>query len=313
VAAGATTEVSLVSLNAHGGSQLITSVTVSHSDHLQHQAEVLLSPLYQLEGDADTWRDWRKTAMLIKHLTRRRLAARYLGSILGFLWSLLNPLLMMGVYTFVFCFVFRATMPGIPYPVFFLTGILAWNFFNVAVMNAATSVVENASILSKNYFPREVLPVSAVLSNAVSYLATIPILFLFNFIFGIVPSFTLLLLPLVFLLLLLVATGVGLIMASLIPFFHDLLHLLDVLFTAWFFATPVLYPMSFLSGDLPTSLLLLYQLNPMVGVVCLARAAFLGEQVPIAAVILSALGGICLLGLGLWVFSRMESHFCDAY
>lgn len=281
-------------------------------EYMQQQAKELLSPVYRLEGEANTWRDWRKTAMLIKHLTRRHLAARYRGSILGFLWSLLNPILMMCVYTFVFCFVFRATVPGIPYPVFFLTGILAWNFFNVAVMNAATSVVDNASLLSKSYFPREVLPVSAVLSNAVNYLAMIPILLVFNLIFGIVPSFTVLLLPLAFLLLLLVATGVGLIMASLVPFFRDLLQLLDILFMTWFFATPVLYPMSFLSKDLPASLLLLYELNPMVGAICLTRAVFLGEPVHVAAIAMSALGGLCLLGMGTWVFSHMMPRFCDA-
>jgi ABC-2 type transport system permease protein len=279
---------------------------------MRQQAKELLSPVYQLEGEADTWNDWRKTAMLIKHLTKRRLAERYQGSILGFLWSLLNPLLMMCVYTFVFCFVFHATMPGIPYPVFFLTGMLAWNFFSVAVMSAATSIVNNAAILSKNYFPREVLPVSAVLSNAVNYLATIPVLIVFNLILGVVPSFAFLLLPLMCLLLLLVATGVGLIMASLVPFFHDLLYLLDILFMAWFFATPVLYPMSFLPGGLSNSSLVLYQLNPMVGTICLTRAVFLGEPISVATVAMSALGGISLFGLGVLVFSRMEPHFCDA-
>src|SRR5262245_8957251 len=103
----------------------------------------LLPPSYHLEDTTDPWSDWFQVAMLVKHLTRRHLAARYRGSLLGFIWSFLNPLLMMGVYTFVFRFVFRATVPGIPYPAFFLTGILAWNFFSTAVMNATTSVADN--------------------------------------------------------------------------------------------------------------------------------------------------------------------------
>ena len=105
-------------------------------------AKDFLPPSYRLEGTQEPWSDWFQTVMLVKHLTRRHLAARYRGSLLGFIWSLLNPLLMMGVYTFVFRFVFRATIPGIPYPAFFLTGILAWNFFSVAVMNATTSVAD---------------------------------------------------------------------------------------------------------------------------------------------------------------------------
>src|SRR5205823_7476539 len=123
--------------------------------------ENLLAPVYQFEGDANVWSDWRKTAMLVKHLTWRHLAARYRGSALGFVWSLLNPMLLMGVYTFVFRFIFRATVPGVPYPVFFLTGILAWNFVNIAAMNAAVSLVDGATLINKIAFPRIVLPLSA--------------------------------------------------------------------------------------------------------------------------------------------------------
>jgi ABC-2 type transport system permease protein len=282
---------------------------------MQHKTATtagLLRPVYRLEGDADTWRDWHKTAMLVKHLTRRHLAARYRGSMLGFVWSFLNPLLMMCVYTFVFRFVFRATVPGIPYPVFFLTGILAWNSFSIATMNAATSIADNVSLVNKIYFPRIALPLSAVLSNAINYVATIPLLLIFNLLFGIVPTSTLLLLPLVLVLLLCVATGAGLIAAGITPFFRDLLQLLDVLFTAWFFATPVLYPMSFLEQQLPASLLTLYHLNPMVGTMRLVHAVFLGEPVPFAAVAMAVSGALCLLGVGTWLFSRQALRFSGA-
>src|SRR6266571_2720861 len=100
----------------------------AHMQYAVAPTESLLDPVYQCEGDADVWSDWRKTATLVKHLTWRHLAARYRGSVLGFVWSLLNPVLLMGVYTFVFSIIFRTTVPGVPYSVFFLTGILAWNF-----------------------------------------------------------------------------------------------------------------------------------------------------------------------------------------
>src|SRR5437870_4030606 len=142
--------------------------------------EKLLAPVYESAGAANVWSDWRKTATLVKHLTRRHLAARYRGSALGFVWSLLNPVLLMGVYTFVFHFIFRATVPGVPYPVFFLTGILTWNFVNIAAINAAVSLVDGAALINKIAFPRIALPLSAVFSNAVNYLMTLPLLVIFN-------------------------------------------------------------------------------------------------------------------------------------
>lgn len=272
----------------------------------------LAHPAYILEGEADTWGDWRKTAALLKHLTQRHLAARYRGSMLGFIWSFLNPLLLMCVYTFVFRFVFRATVPGIPYPAFFLTGILAWNFVSIAIMNAATSVVDNVSLINKVYFPRIVLPLSAVLSNAVNYLVTLPLVLGFNLAFDIVPGVSFLLLPGALLVLVLVATGMGLLVASLAPFFRDLLQLLDVVFTAWFFATPVLYPMALLEQHLPTPLLVLYHLNPMVGAIRLVHSVFLATPVPAMAVAMAMGGAVGLLGLGIWSFARLAPHFSDA-
>jgi ABC-2 type transport system permease protein len=273
--------------------------------------EELLAPVYEFEGAADVWSDWRKTATLIKHLTRRHLAARYRGSTLGFVWSLLNPVLLMGVYTFVFRFIFRATVPGVPYPVFFLTGILAWNFVNIAAINAAVSLVDGAALINKTAFPRIALPLSAVFSNAVNYLMTLPLLITFNLVFGIAPTPLLLLLPFALLLLLLMATGVGLLLAALIPFFRDLQHLIEVVFTMWLFLTPVLYPMSLVTQNLPEGLLPLYKLNPMVGIMDLIHAVFLGQPWPSSSLIVAVVGVLCLLSLGLLVFQRLAMRVSE--
>jgi ABC-2 type transport system permease protein len=273
--------------------------------------EELLAPVYEFEGAANVWSDWRKTATLVKHLTRRHLAARYRGSTLGFVWSLLNPVLLMGIYTFVFCFIFRATVPGIPYPVFFLTGILAWNFVSIAAINAAVSLVDGASLIKKTAFPHFALPLSAVLSNAVNYLMALPLLVIFNLLFGIAPTLSLLLFPCVFLLLLLVALGVGLLLAALMPFFRDLQHLIEALFTMWLFLTPVLYPMSLVMQNLPEGLLSLYKLNPMVGIMRLVHAVFLGQPWPGWSLAVAVAGVLCLLGLGLWVFQRLAMRVSE--
>lgn len=273
--------------------------------------EPLLDPVYQCEGEANIWSDWRKTATLVKHLTRRHLAARYRGSALGFVWSLLNPLLLMGVYTFVFSIIFRTTIPGVPYHVFFLTGILAWNFISIAAMNAAVSLVDGAPLIKKAAFPPIVLPLSAVLSNAINYVVTLPLLILFNLLFGIVPTLSLLLLPCALLLLLLMATGVGMLLAALMPFFRDLQHLIEALFTIWLFLTPVLYPMTLVTQNFPESLLPLYKLNPMVGIMRLVHAIFLGQPWPGRSLAVAIAGVLCLLSFSLWVFQHLAIHVSE--
>ena len=263
-----------------------------------------LVAVYEFDRKDNVWSDWHKTAMLIKHLTWRHLAARYRGSSLGFAWSLLNPLILMGVYTFVFRYIFRATVPGVPFPVFLLTGILAWNFFSSAALNAAVSLVSGASLINKAAFPRIALPVSAVLASAVNYAVTIPILIAFGMLFGVFPTFLLLLLPGALLLILLLAIGVGALLSALMPFFNDLQHLIEVALTIWFFLTPVVYPMS----QVPEGLAPFYRLNPMVGLIELVHSVFLGQDLPFRSLATAVAGVVVVLGAGLLVFRRVAKH-----
>ena len=263
-----------------------------------------LVAVYEFDRKDNVWSDWHKTAMLIKHLTWRHLAARYRGSSLGFAWSLLNPLILMGVYTFVFRYIFRATVPGVPFPVFLLTGILAWNFFSSAALNAAVSLVSGSSLINKAAFPRIALPVSAVLASAVNYVVTIPIMIAFGMIFGVFPTFFLLLLPGALLLILLMAIGVGALLSALMPFFNDLQHLIEVALTIWFFLTPVVYPMS----QVPEGLVPFYRLNPMVGLIELVHSVFLGQDLPFRSLAFAVAGVVVVLGAGLLVFRRVAKH-----
>ena len=263
-----------------------------------------LVAVYEFDRKDNVWSDWHKTAMLIKHLTWRHLALRYRGSSLGFAWSLLNPLILMGVYTFVFRYIFRATVPGVPFPVFLLTGILAWNFFSSAALNAAVSLVSGSSLINKAAFPRIALPVSAVLASAVNYAVTIPILIAFGMLFGVFPTFFLLLLPGALLLILLMAIGVGALLSALMPFFNDLQHLIEVGLTIWFFLTPVVYPMS----QVPEGLVPFYRLNPMVGLIELVHSVFLGQDLPFRSLAIAVAGVVVVLGAGLLVFRRVAKH-----
>jgi len=270
-----------------------------------------LAPSYVIEGYSG-WREWRRTATLVKHLTRRQLALRYRGSAFGFFWSLVNPIMMMVVYTFVFQYVFRISAPGVPYPVFFLTGILAWNFVHIATMNCAVSIVDNHSLISKAYFPRVVLPLSAVTSNLINYLVSIPVLLVFSLFFGMFPTKSLLLLPVALLFLVVLALGLGLITAAVTPFFRDLIQILELFFLAWFFASPVLYPTTLPQENLPPNVYALYQLNPVVGAQSLVRAVFLGQPMDGSAVLVSIAVSLVLLALGWWWFHRSAPRFPTA-
>lgn len=270
------------------------------------------APRYVADGAADPWRDWRRTAGLLMHLTRRHLAARYRGSMLGFFWSLLNPILMMVIYTFVFQYIFRLSEPGVPYPVFFLTGLLSWNFVQTATLNGSTTIVDNYTLIQKAWFPRWTLPASAVLSNAFNYVVSLPLLLAFCWIFGVVPGWTLVLLPVAVLQMLGVAFGLALITSSLTPFFRDLVQLLEVLFIGWFFATPVLYPASLPRANLSPSMFAVYELNPMAGMISLVRIVFLGERVPASTLVISWIGTALFLLVGALIFRRLAPRFSSA-
>jgi lipopolysaccharide transport system permease protein len=148
------------------------------------------------------------------------------------------------------------------------------------------------------------LPISAVLANAVNYLVALPLLLLFIFLSGVAPTPFLLLLPCAFLLLTLMAIGLGSLLASLMPFFLDLQHLIEVLFTMWFFMTPIVYPIS----QVPESWRSWYALNPMVGIVELTHTVFLGQPFHDRSLIVAVAGCLGILAIGLRVFRRLAPH-----
>jgi ABC-2 type transport system permease protein len=260
-------------------------------------------PVYEVVGDAN-WNSWSKTASLIKHMTWRSLASRYRGSVLGFVWTLVNPVMLMFVYTFVFKNIFGQNAAGVPFPVYLMTGLLAWNFFSTAAIQASVSLVSGTSLVSKSTFPRIVLPVSAVLANAVNYLIALPLLIVFIVISGVSLTPSLLLLPCVFILLTVFAIGLGALLSSLMPFFQDLLHLIEVFFQMWMFLTPIVYGI----GLIPDAWRSWYALNPMVGIVEFAHTVFLGQPLHYRSLALSVVGTLGILMIGLWVFRRLAPH-----
>jgi len=195
---------------------------------------------------------------LIFSLVSRELKVKYKGSVLGFFWSLLNPLVMLVVYTVAFKYIIRVRVEN--FPVFFLCAFLPWSFLHSSLSMSVGSIKDNGNLVKKVYFPREALPLSVVLSNLVQFLLTFLILIPALLLFKIELGLPLLLLPLIILFQTGFNLGLSFFFSSFNVFFSDVKHLLEIFLQIWFWLTPIIYPISFVPERFQT----LYSLNPAV-------------------------------------------------
>ncbi|HMR63231.1 MAG TPA: ABC transporter permease [Anaerolineae bacterium] len=185
---------------------------------------------------------------LIRNLVVRDLKVRYRNSVLGILWSLFNPLLMMLVFTLVFTVMTRPYSVD-KFPIFVLCAILPWNFFSAAVIGSIRSIIDNSALVNKVYFPREILTISVILAGLVNFLIALLVLFPLLFIFQISLTPWILFLPAIVVVQLLFTLGFGMLMATANVFYRDTQVIMEVLMLAWFFMTPIFYPFSILNND----------------------------------------------------------------
>lgn len=249
---------------------------------------------------------------LARNFTIRNLKLKYKGSLLGFLWSFITPLLMMVVYTLVFRWIIRIEVEY-PFALFLLTGLLPWIFFANSLTMAANSIIESANLIKKVYFPREIIPLSAVLSMLINFLFALVILVFFMIYYKLPPHPPLVMLPVVIVIHLGFTLGLSLIFSALSVFFRDMLHIIEILLLVWFYAVPVIYPISYVESNLPSLgswVLTWYKLNPMVSITELYRCALLYNQWPPVAMIGQAvLWAIVALVSGSVIFSKLEPSF----
>lgn len=245
---------------------------------------------------------------LLRNLVARDLKVRYRNSVLGFIWCLLNPLLMMGVFTFVFTILMKSAIPN--FPVFILVGILAWNFHTTAVTGAIGSIIHNSGLVMKVYFPREVLPLSAVLSNAVNFVLALIALFAMIALYHIQLSASLLVLPLILVIQIVFASGIALFLAALTVFYRDVEIITETVLTAWFFLTPIIYRMEDL---FPAYSRIMYIFNPMASIVEAYRNVLYSGGMPgvdfLARTLFSSL---VVLVIGYAFFRRSAKRFGEA-
>jgi lipopolysaccharide transport system permease protein len=245
---------------------------------------------------------------LLYFLTWRDIKVRYKQTVLGAAWAIIQPLFMMLVFSLFFGKLAGVPSDGIPYPVFTFCGLLPWQLFAYSVTQAGNSLVGSQNLITKVYFPRLVVPISAVLGGVVDFAIAFLLLLAMIFYYGIVPGWQMVALPGLVLLAVLTALGVGLWLSALNVQYRDVRYTIGFMVQFWLFATPVAYP----SSIVPEKWRVLYALNPMVGVVDGFRWALLGKpSSPGMPLLISVIVVLMLLAGGLYYFRRMEQQFAD--
>jgi lipopolysaccharide transport system permease protein len=244
---------------------------------------------------------------LLYFLTWRDIKVRYKQTALGAAWAIIQPVFMMLVFSLFFGRLAKVPSDGIPYPIFTFCALLPWQLFAHALTESSNSLVANERLITKVYFPRLVVPISAVLGGLVDFAIAFVILLLMMFYYGIVPTAAVVALPGFILLAIMTALGVGLWLSALNVQYRDVRYTINFLIQFWLFATPVAYP----SSIVPEKWRALYGLNPMAGVVEGFRWALLGNKPPGALLWVSVASVIVLLIGGLYYFRRMEQQFAD--
>ncbi len=249
---------------------------------------------------------------LLFSLTKKELKVKYRGSVLGFFWSLLNPVLMMLVYSFVFSMILRQGIQE--FAIFLLCALLPYNFFSNSVNYGSGSIISNANLVKKIYFPKEIIPLSIVLSNLINFMLELVVLFIVLSIFGYKFYMYLYLLPLVILVQVIFVSGISMLISALNVFFRDLQHLITILMLVWFFATPIIYPLSMV----PERFQFWMQLNPMAVFASYYRNIFYfvkypeGMQWPSLEIIIICLGiTFIFFFAGYYVFKKLEPKFAE--
>lgn len=260
---------------------------------------------------------------LVSNLTQRELKGKYKRSLLGWGWSLVNPLATMAIYTLVFSFVLRVDAPpgertGIDvFALWLLCGLLAWNFVSGSITAGINALVSNGNLIKKVYFPREALVASAVLALVITLGIELGVLAVALLIFGNVVLPWLPVLAVLVVLLTAFAMGIALGLSVLNVYFRDAQYFVGIFLQLWFYATPILYPVSYVQAKagievLGVSVYTLYQLNPMAQFVEAFRDVLYDQRFPTAATLgyLLAWSAVSLV-VGFWVFTRHEGRLAE--
>lgn len=245
---------------------------------------------------------------LLWFLMLRDVQVRYKQTVLGAAWAIIQPVAMMAVASIFFGRLLGvAAKVSVPYPIFFFSGMLAWTFFSGAVGAASMSLVNNAAMLRKIYFPRLIVPFASIGVPAIDLLVSALVLVAMMVWYDVPVTWQLVLLPALSITMLAAALGVGLLLAALNVAYRDFRYVVPFMLQIWFFVTPVIFPVTIV----PPQWQWLLQLNPMGGTIEAFRACILGTEIDYGAWAISTLASLVLLALGILYFNRTERRFAD--
>jgi lipopolysaccharide transport system permease protein len=248
------------------------------------------------------------TRNLLWAWTGRNIRARYQQSVLGWFWAIIQPAAQVAIFSVIFTYFVPVDTGDIPYPVFSYVAIVPWTLLASSLTDMTDSLVGNMGLVTKIYFPREVLPIAAMLARLMDFGIAAGLLVILMIIFR-MPVFLpgLLFLPVILGIQFLLILGLGLACAGLNVFFRDVRSLLALGLQIWFYASPIIYPVTMVPEELRT----LYYLNPMAGVIEGYRDVLLNGKLPSSYLPISAAAALIIFLLGSWFFKRVEFQFAD--
>lgn len=249
---------------------------------------------------------WEYREMIVS-LVRKDLRGRYKGSVLGFLWTFVNPLLQLCVYTLVFSTIMRSGIEK--FYLFLFVALVPWLFFNSSVITGATCIISSKDLVKKIYFPREVLPIAYVTSSFVNMLFSFVIIFLAILFSGIGFNFkAILYLPIIMIVEYILALGIAMLTSALTVYFRDLEHILGIVTMAWMYLTPILYSVDMI----PENLLPIFYLNPLTPIIIGYRDILYYKNIPHIGTLAHGLVlGIVILIIGWISFDRLQRGFAE--
>jgi len=256
-----------------------------------------------------------KYRVLIQNLVSRELKARYRGTMLGFFWSFVNPLLLMVIYTIVFGLIIGPRDPAFEnnpwfYAIFLFCGVLPWTWFSASCIESANVLMVQGNLIKKILFPVEILPIVVVISNFVHFLLGLPILLIFIPILGRQYTLFLLFLPLVIVVQFAFSLGFAFLVSSLTVHFRDIKDILGNILTFWFFATPIIYTMALPAIQKSKILSLWMNLNPMTHIMLgYQNSIFFGEMIRWKKLGVTFLVSLVFLFIGYYIFDKLRDSF----
>ena len=254
------------------------------------------------------FRELRQYRDLLFFLVMRDIKVKYKQTVLGGLWAIIQPFFMMVVFTLFFGKLAKIPSDGIPYPIFNYSAMVAWTYFATAISNAGNSIVGESNLIAKVYFPRLIIPLSPVIAGLLDFTIAFAVLIGMMVYYSVYPTVMILMVPALIILMILTASGVGMVLAALNAKYRDIRYTIPFLVQFWMFASPIVYPASLV----PEKYRLYYALNPMAGVIEGFRATLLGTTAfPTSMILISSVVSLVIFLFGLTYFKQVERYFAD--